>query len=147
MIPKFDGKGNLPVGIHLATWKEITERYGSNPTRKKLLKGLKAALDSLKSAGCKRTYLDGSFITNKENPGDYELCWEPKGVDRDELDPLFILAVHVLPPRLAQKRKYLGEILLTVPNPAVFDHLSYFQQDDRTGDTKGIIAINMDDLP
>ena len=35
----------------------------------------------------------------------------------------------------------------TIPNPAVFDHLSYFQFDDRTGDKKGIIALDLDSLP
>lgn len=147
MIPEYDKRGSLPRGVYPATWEEIEERYGYNEERRRLLAGLKAALDNLKMAGCKRAYLNGSFITDKEVPRDYDLCWEPKGVDGGLIDPLFILTRYVLPPRKEQKHKYLGEILITLPHPAVFDMLSYFQLDDRTGDTKGIISIDLDQLP
>lgn len=73
MIPAYDNKGNLPPGIHPATWKEIEKRYGYNHERRKQLTGLKAALTNLKSAGCKMAYLDGSFITDKESPGGHNL--------------------------------------------------------------------------
>ncbi len=147
MIPEYDHKGNLPPGIHLATWLEIKERYEYNDARRKQLCGLRSALDNLKSAGCKRAYLDGSFITSKACPDDYDLCWEPKGVDDSRIDQLFIVTRFVLPPRKEQKAKYFGEILITLNHPAVFDTLSYFQLDDRTGDAKGIISINLDELP
>ncbi|MGH7192567.1 MAG: DUF6932 family protein [Candidatus Saccharimonadales bacterium] len=122
MIPMYNSDGNLPPGQHSATWREIVRRYGVNPHRRQLLQGLRAALDNLRAAGCRRAYLNGSFITNKTQPEDYELCWEPEGVDRSKLDPLFNLTVYVMPPRSEQKRKYRGEVVLTVANPAVFDH-------------------------
>ena len=147
MIPTHDKRGNLPPGVHPAIWVEIVSRYGYNAQRRKQLKGLRAALDNLKAAGCKKAYLDGSFITTKEMPGDYDLCWEPRGVDHSMLDPLFILARYLLPPRREQREKYFGEILLTLNHPAVFDMLSYCQLDDRTGDKKGIISIQLDQLP
>lgn len=147
MIPKFDQNGNLPPGQHLASWQEVFQRYGYNFHRKRLLRGLKAALANLKKAGCQRIYLDGSFICDKETPGDFDLCWEPKGVDYKLLDPLFYLTVNVMPPRKKQKDKYLGEVILTLSCPAVFDHLSYFQFDDRSGHTKGIIAIDLLEEP
>jgi hypothetical protein len=146
MVPISNKKGNLPPGIHLAQWGEIEQRYGYNQHRQKLLGGLRAAIENLRAAGCLRVYIDGSFVSSKPVPADFELCWEPKGVDRDVLDPLFNLAIHALPPRLKQKEKYCGEVILTVPNPAIFDHLSYFQFDDRTGDQKGIIALDLDTL-
>jgi len=93
-----------------------------------------------------RIYLDGSFVTNKENPADYDLCWEPRGVDSSLLDPLFVEIQHIKPPRQKQKDIYFGEIIITIPNHPLFDHLSYFQQDDRTNDIKGIIAINLSTL-
>lgn len=137
----------MPPGAYPATWEEIEDRYGYNKERLQQLTGLKAALDNLKAASCKRAYLDGSFITEKEIPRDYDLCWEPKGVDDTIIDPLFILTRHVLPPRKEQKAKYFGEILITLNHPAVFDTLSYFQFDDRTGHKKGIISIDLDKLP
>ncbi len=133
--------------MHPATWEEIRQRYGYNEERSRLLTGLKAALDNLKMAGCKKAYLNGSFITDKEVPGDCDLCWEPQGVDDSLIDPLFILTRYVLPPRKEQQEKYFGEILITLPHPAVFDMLNYFQLDDRTGDAKGILSIELDELP
>lgn len=147
MIPAYDKVGNLPPGVHSATWVEIVERYGHNEKRLKLLGGLKKALVNLKEAGCKRAYLDGSFITKREMPGDYDLCWEPLGVDYDLIDELFVLTRFVLPPRAEQKAKYSGEILITLNHPPVFDMLSYFQLDDRTGERKGIILVDLEQFP
>jgi hypothetical protein len=147
MIPEYDNNGNLPPGCHQAAWEEIVQRYGYNEHRQKLLQGLKAALENLKSAGCKRAYLDGSFITRKAQPRDFDLCWEARGVNRYALDPLLILTVNLMSPRLAQKKKYGGDILPTFPNPPVFDLLSVFQVDDRTGDVKGILELDLDELP
>lgn len=59
MIPAFDeATGNLPPGIHDASWEEIVDRFGHNATRRKQLQGLKRALDELASAGLaqKRRY-------------------------------------------------------------------------------------------
>ena len=73
MIPSCDAaSGNLPPGIHEATWSEILLRYGSTSHRLRLLAGLQTALDGLRGAGCTRAYLDGSFVTAKENPDDVD---------------------------------------------------------------------------
>ncbi|MDN5942574.1 MAG: hypothetical protein L0H94_11880 [Nitrospira sp.] len=87
MIPAFSAKtGNLPPGEHPAAWEEIVERFGHTQWRNKLLDGLKAALESLRAAGCKKIYLDGSFVTAKERPGDFDACWAGEGVNPDLLD-------------------------------------------------------------
>jgi len=46
--------GNLPPGIHEATWDELVQRYGYTAQRGGLLSGLRAALESLARAGCLR---------------------------------------------------------------------------------------------
>jgi hypothetical protein len=81
MIPEFDINGNLPPGIHQVTWEEFTKRFGITRHRCKLLGGLKRALDSLKAAGCQTVYVDGSFITEKKVPGDFDACWDINGVN------------------------------------------------------------------
>lgn len=87
MIPPLDAdSGNLPPGVRDAPWNEIVARYGSTPHRPWLLAGLKAALDVLREAGCRRAYLDGSFVTATEVPHDFDACWELAGVDFDLLD-------------------------------------------------------------
>ena len=79
MIPAFDEHGNLPAGIHGATWQEVQETLGFSERRVWLLEQIYKALTNLKGAGCQTAYLDGSFASSKENPGDIDVCYEPRG--------------------------------------------------------------------
>ena len=83
-----------------ATWDEIVECYATNKRREQLLDGLRVAIESLHAAGCSRVYLDGSFVTDKELPGDFDACWEAGSVDPGLLDP--VLLDFTRPPRRAE---------------------------------------------
>ena len=72
MIPPFQADGNLPPGTHTATWGEVARRFGGNPRRDWLLAGLRRALDNPQSAGCRRVYLNGSFVPSKPLPDDFD---------------------------------------------------------------------------
>jgi hypothetical protein len=145
VIPAFDSKGHLPPGVHDAGWSEIVERFGITPHRLELLRGLLDALRSLRDAGCRRAYLDGSFVTDKEIPGDFDGCWEIVGVDPGRLDPVLL---DFNDGRAAQKARFGGELFLaeTDADELGTSFLSFFQQ-DRSGDAKGIVAINLQELP
>ena len=141
MVPPFAASGNLPPGIHWATWEELVERFGSTPYRMKLIEGLKRALQSLALAGCRTVYVDGSFVTAKEVPGDFDACWDPAGVEVSRLDPVLLDFSNR---RAAQKAKYGGELFLSSGWAAagkVF--LDFFQTDKATGEAKGIVAIDL----
>src|SRR5688500_10638 len=86
---------------------ELVARYGSTPHRLALLSGLKAAVDALRAAGCRRAYIDGSFVTAKARPADFDACWEVDGVDLARLDPVLMTFAQR---RAAQKQKYGGEL-------------------------------------
>src|SRR5260370_11222216 len=91
MIPPFDpDTGNLPRGIHDASWDEVKTRFGGTPRRQRLLEGLEQALRKLAEAGCASVLLDGSFVTAKAEPNDYDGAWEPDGVDPDLLDQVLL---------------------------------------------------------
>src|SRR5947209_15931952 len=75
VIPVFDSSGKLPPGIHTAAWKQIVARLGFTARRKQLLKGLREALGLLKFAGCRFVYVNGSFVTSKPEPADFDACW------------------------------------------------------------------------
>ena len=137
--------GLLPPDIHWATWREFVSRFGINPRRRQLMAGLRAALDNLKAAGCKTVYLDGSFVTRKEVPNDFDACWEEAGVDPTALDPVLLTFD---PGRVTQKAKYMGELF---PASAVadgdgFSFLEFFQTDREAGRPKGIVAIDLGGL-
>ena len=47
-------------------------------------------MESLRLAGCRTVYIDGSFVTNKEIPNDFDACWEEAGVAPELLDPVLL---------------------------------------------------------
>jgi len=102
--PGFDANGNLPSGVHRMSLKSVARRFGWNAERRRLLSGLARAVSSLAAAGVKRVWVDGSFVTDTEEPNDIDGCWEyDPSVDVDKLDEVF-LDLH--PPREAMMRKY-----------------------------------------
>jgi hypothetical protein len=145
-IPSFDTNGNLPAGIHLATWQEVEETLAFNPRRRELLSGLKRACTSLKQVGCLRIYIGGSFATNKEFPGDFDVCWADETVDLEKLAEIDPVLLDFKNQRAAQKAKYGGELFLAsdiADLDSFEDYLSFFQKDKVSGNTKGIIAIDL----
>jgi hypothetical protein len=146
VIPDLDAAGNLSAGIHDATWNELETRYGTTAHRRQLLDGLRRALESLRDAGCRRVYVNGSFVTVKDQPGDFDACWEAANVDPRLLDPTLL---DFSERRRAQKTKFGGELFpAEVPaDPAGTRFLDYFQQDKTTGARKGIVALDLKDLP
>jgi Family of unknown function (DUF6932) len=146
-IPDFDvATGNLPPGIHVATWEEVEAAFGSSARRQRLLAGLLRAMQALRAAGCTRAYIDGSFVTAKDAPGDFDACWEAQGVDPNTLDPVLLDFSNR---RAAQKAKYGGELFIAnqAAVPAGTAFLDFFQRDKSTGDAKGIVAIDLGNLP
>lgn len=144
MIPPFDTRGNLPPGIHWTTWDEVEARFGLNEHRQKLLVGLNLAIEALQLAGCQAIYINGSFVTSKELPGDFDACWDIENVDPYHLDPVLLTFDDR---RAAQKAKYLGELF-----PAQFTadevgnvFLDFFQR-DREGNAKGLVALRLEDV-
>jgi hypothetical protein len=145
MIPEFDELGYLPPGEHTATWIEVDSRFGYTPWRKKLLGGLCEALLLLQQAGCRRFYLDGSFVTSKESPNDFDGCWDSDGLLADaDLDPIFWDDWAFADGRRAQKDRFHGEIFIanSVADPYGNLFKDFFQR-DRNGIDKGIIVIDL----
>ena len=110
-----------------------------------LLEGLRAALENLRNAGCHVAYIDGSFVTGKLYPRDFDACWDEDGVDPTALDPV-LLRFEV--GMVAQKEKYLGEFY---PARSIADgdgrtFLQFFQFESNTDTPKGIVAIDLEGL-
>ena len=145
MIPSFVDIGSpwrvLPPGIHNATLEDIKDKFTFSSRRKRLYQGLCKATTALRKAGCTKIYLDGSFVTEKENPGDYDVCWEETGVEISKIDPVFLDFEAF---RKRQKERFYGEFF---PAHTFADHtyifLDFFQNDRFTGEPKGIICIDI----
>jgi hypothetical protein len=142
MVPPFDQAGKLPPGIYWVTWKELVSGFGFTPRRVQLLAGLKQALALLKVAGCRSAYVDGSFVTAKPQPGDFDACWAIEGVVPDKLDPIFLDFSNA---RAGQKARFLGEFFpADLPEGLTGKtFLEFFQTDKETGAPKGILALHL----
>jgi hypothetical protein len=141
MIPDFQEDGTLPPGIHWAEWTEFSRRFGGNAHRGQLLAGLKEAVQILATAGCAVVYVDGSFVTSKDFPNDFDACWDMRGVNPAALDPVFLDFSNS---RAAQKSRFMGEFFpAQMPEGASGKTFSDFFQTDRdSGNPKGIVAID-----
>nr|WP_314542747.1 hypothetical protein [uncultured Massilia sp.] len=143
MIPSFSRlTGCLPPGVHDATWTEVSEHLGNSPKRKMLLVGLRDACIALRTAGATHLYLDGSFTTDKKNPGDWDACYSQVGIDSKLLDPVFL---DFSKNRAAQKAKYKGEAFIAEMNAAALGppYLEFFQTEKNTGRKKGIVRLDL----
>ncbi|MGA1824153.1 MAG: DUF6932 family protein [bacterium] len=145
MIPKLVSIGAiwrvLPPGIHEATLDDVAYSFATNARRKILYDGLVKGCQALKVAGCSTVYLDGSYITEKLYPRDFDVCWDPTGVNPAKLDPVLLDFSNK---RRNQKMKYGGEFF---PSSAKADgsrtFIDFFQTDRESGNEKGIIRIRL----
>jgi hypothetical protein len=98
-------------------------------------------MNDLRDAGCNRVYLNGSFVTNKDEPGDFDACWDPTGVDFDRIEPTLLEFENA---RATQKNRYGGE-LFPADWDAVGDGTTFleFFQSMRGGGKKGIVRIDL----
>jgi hypothetical protein len=145
MIPEFNDNGNLPPGVHWAEWEEFKEIFGTSLTRQRMVDGLELAMTQLKSAGCRTIYIDGSFVTTKQKPGDFDACWEDNGVDINYLQSIAPALFNFALLRAEQKNQYKGEIFPSnyPANDSGTAYIDFFQFDTRTNTRKGIIAIDL----
>ncbi len=129
MIPIFNPGGQLPEGIHEATWSEFLERYDITAHRGTLIEGMKKLILHLKAVGCRALYVDGSFVTDREIPNDYDACWDVHGVKAEIQD------------------KYKGDIRPDSFSPMETSgtYLEFFQM-DRDGNRKGIIRLSLEEI-
>lgn len=148
MIPEFIPAADrydhsyLPEGIHDAEWEEIVARFSFSFKRQQLIQGLHAACLNLHLAGVAHLYLDGSFVSNKKNPGDWDACFFAQGVNPLLLDPVLLDYKNE---RAAQKAKYKGETFLADGKSGTLGppYLQFFQKNKRTGAPKGIVRIDL----
>lgn len=145
MIPPFDvNTGRLPEGIHEASWDEIVLRFGWNQRRRELLDGLAEAIELLADAGCTRVWLNGSFVTTKDEPGDFDACWDTASVDLDVIDPVLL---DLSSGRAEQKRRFGGELFPNIVESGSGLVFTEFFQNDRDAGRKGIVVVQIGDWP
>ena len=90
--------------------------------------------------GVGRSGLTGSFVTAKDEPGDFDACWDTDEVDLDALDPVLLdLSNH----RAAQKARFGGELFPNVIESQSGLSFAEFFQNERDTNRKGIVVIHL----
>ena len=111
-LPGLDPQsGLLPEGEHRASWDEIVGMFSWNQRRRQLLDGLIDGLTILAESGCRQVWLNGSFVTSKDEPGDFDCVWDTDGVDLRILKVLCPEILELDGHRLSQKLRFGGEFL------------------------------------
>lgn len=143
---EYDEFGNLRYETFTMSLAKFKEQFGFNERRQWLLAGLDLAIADLKAIGCTAFYADGSFVTQVEEPGDFDICWVDDGIDlikaRQQSPGLFDGGKKLQ----KIKERYRGDVL---PANNIADHdrginvLGFFME-DKEGREKGIIRIEID---
>ncbi|MDR1729849.1 MAG: hypothetical protein LBR52_04225 [Prevotellaceae bacterium] len=136
----FNADGVLDSGIHKMTWEEFYDFFSFSPRRKELLEGLQKVVVILREIGATHIYVDGSFVTSKEEPGDWDACFDC--LSAKAANSLF--CKYPFTDRNAQKELYKGELFFSKHEADEFGHtfLEYFQQRKENHATKkGIVEL------
>ena len=144
MIPEYDPPhGYLPPGLHHTSWSEVAERFSVNSHRERLFGGLLLACRNLASAGCIEVLLNGSFVSSKLLPEDYDGAWEMEGVNVEQLDPVLLDFSNS---RARMKIKYFGELFPASTEAAPGVLYREFFKTDRLGIEKGLVVLDLRSL-
>ena len=104
------------------------------------MESLRWLVELARRAAVVRLILNGSFVTAKEEPGDFDACWDPEGVDLDRLDPLFF---DFADGRAAQKQRFCGEFFPNVVEAGSGLVFADFFQNERDTGRKGIVVLQI----
>ncbi len=85
-------------------------------------------------------WINGSFVTAKDEPGDVDVCWDTAGVDLDRIDPIFR---DMSRGRAAQKERFGCEFLPNVTETGSGLVFAEFFQQERDGSRKGIVVLEL----
>jgi hypothetical protein len=110
-----------------------------------LFEGLRRAIQNLHAAGVRRVFIDGSFVTTKDDPNDIDGCWEwTEEVHLDLLDPVLLDFAQA---RRAMRDKYGVDFFLAtwVEAGSGLTFLDFFQR-NRADDPKGIVQLDLEEM-
>ena len=126
---------------HQTSLKEVESVFGSSNDRRKLLmRRLHEAARNFELSGVRTIWVNGSFVTDKEQPNDIDGCWEyTQSVNAETLDTVFLQ-----PSRKAMKEKYgLDFFIANIIEAESGLPFPKFFQVNRNGEAKGILVVKL----
>lgn len=141
-VPPLVG-GKLPPGEHPVSWPDLVAIFGQRSVKRKLVaEGLRKFALALRAAGGRWLFVDGSFATSRERPGDWDGCFLSTGLDWQAVDPrLNDIKTH----RDAIKADYKCDVFpAEETNGFLGPPFRDFFQQDRAGNPKGILVLDLE---
>lgn len=136
----FNEDGVLDPGIYTMSWEEFAAQFSFSPQRKRLLIGLEKAIKILKETNCTAIYIDGSFVTSKLEPNDWDACFD--------CNLKYQMDVIRAYPFDTQEELYGGELFFAESRADFYGtkFKDFFQQITGTAKKKGIVKIELNTI-
>jgi hypothetical protein len=134
--------GLLPPGEHPASMEELEAAFCWNYRRRQYFKNLELIVGKLKERSVSRIWVDGSFVTSEDRPGDIDVIFDPEGRSTASWGIL-----HHLRRRELKRQFHID--LMPYPSPqkdpnnpfASKTILEYFKT-GRDGSEKGVVILH-----
>jgi hypothetical protein len=144
MIPSFDADGDLPSGIHDATWLEFRDRlcvFARSDRRVRLCQKIEWMVGEASATKIvERIIFGGSFVTAKAEPNDFDcvVVLSPK-VEYESLTP----AQRSIADTRQASRRYSGDIFVAKANQSTLIAYLTFLATNREGKQVGLIEVKL----
>ena len=141
-LPLFSSTGDLPIGIHTATLREVIERFGTESPQRMLVALRLEQIYRLAFATSRvtRFVVFGSFITSKAEPNDVDVFL----LMDNEFDPLTLVGDTRILFEHASAQAHFGASVFWLRRLAIFDTeeatIGYWQT-KRDLSLRGIVEI------
>lgn len=147
VLPDFREDGWLPEGHYDASWKEVIDRFGGFPgsARERVTSSLLAWRNEIKAKGISGwLLLDGSFVSAKETPGDFDallvLDEEARTILENDVEAKALLDYSECKSRGFDLLYYFAATVRDYPDLAGLD---LWDRDKETGKLKGVLEVGL----
>ena len=142
MIPLFDKDGDLPPGIHSASWDEFQSRFcvfARTDQRIRLGERIEELIAAARASGIvERVVFGGSFVTAVEQPNDFDVIV----VFRADVDVATLRPYQLdLVDGDRARRRFRGDIFPARNGASRASKLLAFFQQNRLGKPVGVVEV------
>lgn len=146
-LPEFREDSWLPEGHYDASWEEVVDRFGDSPgsAREQVTRGLLAWKNEVKAKGVSGwLLLDGSFVSAKEVPSDFDALLviddEARVILENDVEARSLLDYSECKNRGFDLLYYFAATVRDYPDLAGLD---LWDRDKETGKLKGVLEVRL----
>ena len=141
MSLSFNSRGFLHETIPLS-YEEFKNHFGTNLRRINQINNALKFIRLFHSCGCQTVFVDGSFVSKKENPEDIDLCFDLTDIDVEKIRKVF---PQFFQPNEIGKihREFQCHIFHFYENFTFYFDLL---QEDRNGYRKGLVRLDIKNI-